>query len=66
MTYDAEIILVAVQLASDMVSCPELNLVGGGSPVLSGSGFGFGNDSDTPARVAELDPLSLATSGDGI
>ena len=66
MTYGAEIILVGVQLASDVISSPELSLVEGRLPVVSGPGFGFEIDSDALARAAEAHQSSLPASGEGI
>ena len=62
MTYGAEIILVGVQLASDVISSPELSLVEDRLPVVSGPGFGFENDSDALARAAEVHQSSLSAS----
>ena len=57
-----EIILVGVQLASDVSSSPELGLVGGRLPVLSGPGFGFETDSDALVRAPEAHQSSLSAS----
>ena len=65
-TYGAKIILVGVQLASDVISSPELSLVDGRLPILSGPGFGFEIDSDALARAAEAHQSSLPASGEGI
>jgi len=61
-TYGAKIILVGVQLVSDVISSPELSLVEGRLPVVSGPGFGFETDSDAPARAAEVHQSSLSAS----
>ena len=53
-------------LASDVISSPELSLVDGRLPVLSGPGFGFENDSDALARAAAAHQSSLPASGEGI
>jgi len=53
-------------LASDVISSPELSLVDGRLPVLSGPGFGFEIDSDAVARAAEAHQSSLSASGEGI
>ena len=53
-------------LASDVISSPELSLVDGRLPVLSGPGFGFEIDSDARARAAEAHQSSLPASGEGI
>ena len=65
-TYGAEIILVGVQLASDVISSPELSLVEGRLPGVSGPGFGFEIDSDALARAAEAHQSSLPVSGEEI
>ena len=64
--YGAEIILVGVQLASDVISSSKLSLVEGRLPVLSGPGFGFEADSDALARAAEAHQSSPSTSVEGI
>ena len=53
-------------LASDVISSPELSLVDGRLPVLSGPGFGFEIDSDAVATAAEEHRSSLPASGEGI
>ena len=53
-------------LASDVISNPELSLVDGRLPVLSGPGFGFEIDSDEVARAAEAYQSSLSASGMGV
>ena len=65
-TYGAEIILVGVQLASDVISSSELSLVEGRLPVVSDPGFGFEPDSDALARAAEVYQSSLSASDGGI
>ena len=52
-------------LVSDVISSPELSLVDGRLPVLSGPGFGFEIDLDAVARAAEEHESSLSTSGVG-
>ena len=53
-------------LVSDVIFNPELSLVDGRLPVLSGPCFGFEIDSDAVARAAEEHRSSLSTSGVGI
>ena len=65
-TYGAEIILVGVQLASDVIFSPELSLIEGRLPVLSGPGFDFEIDSDALTRATEAHQSSLPASGEGI
>jgi L-alanine-DL-glutamate epimerase-like enolase superfamily enzyme len=49
-------------LVSDVISNPELSLVDGRLPVLSGPGFGFEIDLDAVARAPEEQQSSLSAS----